>query len=41
MEMAVIIQDGLRCMLQEEQDVFYYIMAMNEKYLQPEMPQRC
>jgi pyruvate dehydrogenase E1 component len=37
-EMAVIIHDGLRCMLQEEQDVFYYIMAMNEKYLQPEMP---
>jgi pyruvate dehydrogenase E1 component len=37
-EMAVIIQDGLRNMLKEEQDVFYYIMAMNEKYVQPEMP---
>jgi pyruvate dehydrogenase E1 component len=37
-EMAVIIQDGLRCMYQEEQDVFYYIMAMNEKYVQPPMP---
>jgi pyruvate dehydrogenase E1 component len=37
-EMAVIIQDGLRSMYQEEQDVFYYIMAMNEKYPQPEMP---
>ncbi len=37
-EMAVIIQDGLHCMYQEEQDVFYYIMAMNEKYIQPEMP---
>jgi pyruvate dehydrogenase E1 component len=37
-EMAVIIQDGLRVMFQEEQDVFYYIMAMNEKYVQPEMP---
>jgi pyruvate dehydrogenase E1 component len=37
-ELAVIIQDGLRCMLKEEQDVFYYIMAMNEKYAQPEMP---
>ncbi len=37
-EMAVIIQDGLRRMVQEEEDVFYYIMAMNEKYLQPEMP---
>ncbi|MHB1949692.1 MAG: pyruvate dehydrogenase (acetyl-transferring), homodimeric type [Gammaproteobacteria bacterium] len=37
-ELAVIIQDGLRCMYQEEQDVFYYIMTMNEKYEQPEMP---
>jgi pyruvate dehydrogenase E1 component len=37
-EMAVIIQHGLQCMLKEEQDVFYYIMAMNEKYVQPEMP---
>lgn len=37
-EMAVVIQDGLRCMYKEEQDVFYYIMAMNEKYIQPEMP---
>lgn len=38
-EMAVIIQDGLRCMMKEEQDVFYYIMAMNEKYIQPAMPE--
>ncbi|MCD6039154.1 MAG: aceE [Gammaproteobacteria bacterium] len=37
-EMAVIIQHGLREMVQEEQDVFYYIMAMNEKYGQPAMP---
>jgi len=37
-EMAVIMQDGLRCMYAEEQDVFYYITAMNEKYMQPEMP---
>ncbi|MDR3477939.1 MAG: pyruvate dehydrogenase (acetyl-transferring), homodimeric type [Gammaproteobacteria bacterium] len=37
-EMAVIMQDGLRCMYEEEQDVFYYITAMNEKYMQPEMP---
>jgi len=37
-EMAVIMQEGLRCMYEEEQDVFYYIMAMNEKYVQPEMP---
>lgn len=37
-EMAVIIQHGLQVMFAEEQDVFYYVMAMNEKYIQPEMP---
>jgi pyruvate dehydrogenase E1 component len=37
-EMAVIIQEGLRVMYAEEQDVFYYIMAMNERYTQPAMP---
>ncbi|SRR5579883_594839 len=38
-EMAVIIQHGLKCMFEEEQDVFFYIMAMNEKYAQPAMPE--
>lgn len=37
-EMAVIIQHGLHQMMEEEQDVFYYLMAMNEKYVQPPMP---
>lgn len=37
-EMAVIIQHGLTEMYSEEQDVFYYIMTMNEKYIQPAMP---
>ncbi len=37
-EMAVIIQHGMKCMYENEEDVFYYIMAMNEKYAQPEMP---
>ncbi len=37
-EMAVVIQHGLREMYQEERDVFYYITAMNEKYIQPAMP---
>lgn len=37
-EMAVIIQHGLKEMYQEERDVFYYITAMNEKYVQPAMP---
>lgn len=37
-EMAVIMQYGLHEMYTEEKDVFYYIMAMNEKYVQPAMP---
>lgn len=37
-EMAVVIQHGLKEMYEEEKDVFYYVMAMNEKYIQPEMP---
>lgn len=37
-EMAVIIRHGLDEMYQQQQDVFYYIMAMNERYVQPEMP---
>jgi len=37
-EMAVIIQHGLQEMVTEEKDVFYYIMAMNERYVQPPMP---
>jgi len=37
-ELAVIIQDGLRRMFQEEQDIFYYITLMNENYVHPAMP---
>ncbi len=37
-ELAVIIQDGLRRMYQEQEDVFYYITVMNENYQQPTMP---
>lgn len=37
-EMAVIIQHGLKEMVTEEKDVIYYVMAMNERYLQPAMP---
>lgn len=37
-EMAVIIQHGLEEMYSKEQDYFYYIMAMNERYIQPSMP---
>ncbi|WP_295400525.1 pyruvate dehydrogenase (acetyl-transferring), homodimeric type [uncultured Thiocystis sp.] len=38
-EMAVIVQDGLRRMYQEKENVFYYITAMNENYVQPAMPE--
>ncbi|PWF46788.1 pyruvate dehydrogenase (acetyl-transferring), homodimeric type [Massilia glaciei] len=34
-EVAVIIQDGLRRMIAEQEDVFYYITLMNENYEQP------
>jgi pyruvate dehydrogenase E1 component len=38
-ELAVIIQDGLRRMYQEQEDVYYYITVMNENYAHPSMPQ--
>jgi pyruvate dehydrogenase E1 component len=37
-ELAVIIQDGLRRMLKDQEDVFYYITVMNENYAHPAMP---
>ncbi len=37
-EMAVIIHDGMRRMFAEQEDVFYYITAMNENYIHPAMP---
>ena len=38
-EVAVIMQDGLRRMFQEQEDVYYYITVMNENYEHPEMPE--
>ena len=37
-ELAVIIQDGLRRMYLEQEDIYYYITVMNENYSHPEMP---
>ena len=37
-ELAVILQDGLRRMYQELEDVYYYITVMNENYTHPGMP---
>jgi len=38
-EMAVIIDAGIREMLVEQQDVFYYVTLMNESYPQPTIPE--
>jgi len=37
-EMAVIIHDGMKRMYQQQENVFYYITAMNENYHHPAMP---
>jgi pyruvate dehydrogenase E1 component len=34
-ELAVIIQDGLRRMYAEQEDIYYYITLLNENYPQP------
>ncbi|MEE9101931.1 pyruvate dehydrogenase (acetyl-transferring), homodimeric type [Pseudomonas nitroreducens] len=38
-ELAVIIQEGVRQMMEEQQDVFYYITVMNENYPHPALPE--
>jgi len=37
-ELAVIIQDGMRRMIEEGENCFYYITTMNENYVHPDMP---
>lgn len=37
-ELAVVIQDGMRRMLDAQEDVYYYITLMNENYAHPAMP---
>ncbi|MBY0577641.1 MAG: pyruvate dehydrogenase (acetyl-transferring), homodimeric type [Burkholderiales bacterium] len=38
-ELAVIIQDGMRRMYRDQEDIFYYITVMNENYAHPPMPE--
>ena len=38
-ELAVIIQDGIRRMYQEDESIWYYITTMNENYQHPDMPE--
>tara|TARA_R110002096_G_scaffold154431_1_gene318508 strand:+ start:14 stop:1195 length:1182 start_codon:yes stop_codon:yes gene_type:complete len=40
-ELAVIIQDGMRRMYQDKENVFYYVTVMNENYGHPDMPEGC
>jgi len=37
-ELAVIVQDGMRRMYQEQENIFYYLTCMNENYAHPAMP---
>jgi pyruvate dehydrogenase E1 component len=37
-EVAVIIQEGLRRMFKDQEDVYYYVTLMNENYAHPQMP---
>jgi len=38
-EVAVIIQEGLRRMVADQEDIFYYLTLMNENYVHPAMPE--
>ncbi len=38
-ELAVVVRDGLRRMLEAQEDGFYYITVYNEAYPQPPMPE--
>ncbi|MGC3999270.1 MAG: pyruvate dehydrogenase (acetyl-transferring), homodimeric type [Anaeromyxobacter sp.] len=38
-EVAVIVQDGLRRMYAEQEDVYYYLTTLNENYTHPGMPE--
>ena len=38
-EIAVIVQDGIRRMYENNEDHFYYLTVCNENYVQPPMPE--
>jgi pyruvate dehydrogenase E1 component len=38
-ELAVILDKGMRDMLVDQKDLFYYITLMNENYAQPDLPE--
>jgi len=38
-ELAVIVHEGLRRMMEAQENVFYYITTLNENYIHPAMPE--
>lgn len=40
-EIAVIVQDGMRRMYKDGEDIYYYITLYNENHAMPEMPEGC
>ncbi|MGN8062442.1 alpha-ketoglutarate dehydrogenase [Ralstonia sp. 22111] len=38
-EVAVILDEGMRAMLERQEDTFYYLTVTNENYAQPSMPE--
>ena len=38
-EIAVIVRDGIKRMYQDGEEIFYYITVMNERYVQPAIPE--
>jgi pyruvate dehydrogenase E1 component len=38
-ELAVIVEDGIRRMYRDQEQVFYYLTVMNEQYAMPPMPE--
>ena len=40
-EVAIIMQEGVRTILQDQEDVYYYVTVLNENYVHPDMPEGC
>ena len=40
-EVAVLLQHGIKEMMEEQQDIFYYLTTSNENTMQPAMPEGC
>ena len=38
-EIAIIIQHGMKCMYEKQEDVMYYLTLENENYIHPQMPE--